>query len=476
MVLASFLAFLAVFLLVGIGSAYRARDTTEDYFLASRTVSPWLVALSAIATNNSGYMFIGVIGFTYTTGLPAAWLMIGWIAGDFLASLLGHRELRISAERSGEITFPGTLARWSGRPQPTLQRVAGGVSVVFLGAYAAAQLAAGGKALNALFGWSTDAGALLVAIVVAIYCLAGGIRASIWTDAAQSLVMLVAMAALFAVAVGDLGGLRSSWDALAAIPGYLDWTPDDLLVPGAAGVALFAVGWMFAGLSVLGQPHIMIRFMALDSPAGLWRARVWYYGFFTLFYALATGVGLLSRIHLPELSGMDPELALPTMAQRLLPPAAVGLILAGIFAATMSTADSLVISCSASLTQDLPARPIDSRRIGKIATLAVTGFALLLVLSDQRSVFDLVILAWSTLASAFVPLLILLARGHEIPQARALAMMLTGVAVALAWRWLGLHDRIYEGMPGILAGLAVFYLSRAPRSGGLRPRADPFAR
>jgi len=184
-------------------------------------------------------------------------------------------------------------------------------------------------------------------------------------------------------------------------------------------------------------------------------ARRWYYGFFIVFYLLATMAGMLARLHLPQAGLLDPEMALPTMATRLLPPLLVGVILAGIFAATMSTADSLILSCSAALTHDLLPARIENPILIKSATALVTGLALFIALTDRSSVFDLVILSWSTLAVAFGPLLVLLATGRQVSQSRAIAMMILGAAVAFAWRGLGWHDMVYEGMPGMLAGLLV---------------------
>ena len=476
LVLASFAACVGCFLLLGIASFARSRGTCADYYLASRSVSPALVGLSAVATNNSGYMFIGVIGYTYASGLAAVWLMVGWILGDLLASFAVHRQLRLATERTRELTFVGVLAHWSAGDQRRLRVVAALFTLVFLGAYAAAQIAAGSKALDALFGWGREAGALLTASMVVAYCLAGGIRASIWTDAAQAFVMLLAMAVLLVAAVAGLGGAAASWQRLQHIPDFMSWFPDDLLVPGVAGMGLFAVGWLFAGLSVIGQPHVMVRFMALDDPAGLARARLWYYTFFVAFYAMATAVGLLSRVYLPELATLDPELALPEMAELLLPPALVGLLLAGIFAATMSTADSLVLSCSAAITQDLRRHPASSLLHARLATLGVTACALAVAVSETRSVFDLVVLSWSTLASAFAPLLIVHALGNRPTQTQALAMLAAGVLVAWGWRMVGLADRVYEGMPGILCGLATYYLMAAAattRRTSLLTRATP---
>ena len=456
MVLISFVVFLAIVLAVGIASMARSRGTAADYYLASSAVHPALVGLSAVATNNSGYMFIGVIGFTYASGLSAIWLMIGWIVGDLLASLAVHRELRLATDRNKQITFAGVLAHWCGVELRAVRIVAAVLTVIFLGAYAGAQFSAGGKALQAIFGWPVQTGAIMVAVVVAVYCLAGGIRASIWTDAVQSLIMLVAMGVLLFTAVGGLGGVSPAIARLDAVPGFLNWFPSDLLFPGMAGMGLFVVGWLFAGISAIGQPHIMVRFMAIDNPDRLMHARVWYYGFFSIFYAMATAVGLLSRVYLPELASLDPELALPTMAMQLLPAVLVGLILAGIFSATMSTADSLVLSCSAAISHDLAPTRLRTLWFGKAATIFVALLALTIAITGPQSVFTLVILAWSTLASAFVPLVVVYAFKGRPSQSLAIAMMLAGPLVALLWRYYELHNHVYEGMPGILAGLIVY--------------------
>lgn len=451
-------ASLIVFLLIGVSSARLSRGTGDDYYLASRAVTPWLAGLSAVATNNSGYMFIGLMGYTYVAGLSSIWLMIGWIVGDFLASLLIHPQLRRASTDSGTTTFAGALARWR-RDHPhhaVLQRIAALVSLVFLLAYAAAQLLAGSKALHALLDWPLWSGAALGAVLVGVYCFSGGIRASIWTDAAQSAVMIVAMVALLVSGAAALGGGAATWQQLHAVPGYMDWFPRDLPAPGAIGAVLFALSWLFAGFSVVGQPHIMVRFMALDDPHHLARARWWYYGWFIAFYSLATAVGLLARIYLAGPEAFDAELALPHIAAGVLPALWVGIVLAGIFAATMSTADSLILSCSAALTQDLLPNATQRTLLLKLSTIAITAAALLIALAGPQSVFSLVLLAWSGMASAFAPLLFVYALGGRPTQAVALAMMFGGLATAILWRQLGWHAQIYEGMPGILAGLCIY--------------------
>ena len=464
--LISFLFFLSLFAAVGISSYRKSRGTKKDYYLASQDVSPMLVGLSAVATNNSGYMFIGVIGYTYATGLASIWLMLGWILGDFLGSLWMHKNLREAAKRSGESSYAGVMACWQGTRFATWQKLAGVLSLLFLLAYASAQLVAGSKALYVVLDLPIWSGAVLGGVIVAAYCLAGGIRASIWTDAAQSLVMVVAMGMLLFVATQSVGGFGAAWQQMGQVEGFLNWYPQDLLLPGLAGGVLFALSWLFAGISVVGQPHVMVRFMALDDAGRMVQARCWYYLWFTIFYFMATGVGMLSRILLNDPGTFDAELALPMMAMELLSPVFVGLILAGIFAATMSTADSLVLSCSAALTNDISSQRTESTLLLKVATLGITAAAVTWALLNEQSVFSLVVMSWSALASAFAPLLMVLAAGGKPSQRLAIVMSVVGLATALTWRWLGWHAHVYEGMPGILMGLMVYavghFLAREP--------------
>ncbi len=459
----SFIGFLLLFTLIGLSSVFTSKKNKNDYYLASSSVQPWLVGISAVATNNSGYMFIGVIGYTYVTGLASIWLMIGWIAGDFLASLFVHKRLRQATQNSSEVSYAGVLSNWHGKKQASLQRLIGIISLLFLVTYAAAQLVAGGKALHVLLGWPLWSGAVAGAILVSLYCFAGGIRASIWTDAAQSVVMMFSMGTLLVVAILQQGGIVNAISEMQSIDGFMALFPKDTLVPGLLGGVIFVVSWLFAGLSVIGQPHIMLRFMSLNDAGNMRQAKTWYYFWFTIFYAMATAVGLLSRVYLTDTANFDAELALPTMALELLPPIMVGLILAGIFAATMSTADSLLLSCSAAVTHDVMPNTLEKLWMLKLTTVVITLLALLLALSNNQSVFNMVIMAWSGLASAFAPLLVILCLGGKPSQNESIFGMLIGFTVALSWRMLGLHEAIYEGLPGIVAGMTVLLISQYAR-------------
>ncbi len=459
MITISFLLSLAIFLIIGMSSLLKSRNTQEDYLVAGKSIPAWLAGLSAVATNNSGFMFIGMIGLTYATGLSSIWLMIGWVVGDLLASFYILRPLH-AASRSKKIhSYGGLLSHWNGDNNFHLRRLIGVLTVMFLSIYAAAQLKAGSKATEVLMDWEPSWGILIGAIIVLLYSAAGGLRASIWTDAAQSLVMLIGMAMLI------VGGfeLAGGWDAALIKMAnvnvhYLAWFPDT----DTLGIFLFILGWLFGGIAVFGQPHIVVRFICLDNAKDINRMRCYYYGWFTLFYGATIAVGLLSRIAFPEQAGFDAELALPTMAMRVLPEPLVGLVLAALFAATLSTADSLILSCSASVTRDFTKRPgmLHSLWAAKLTTASVLSIAVIIALTGAESVFALVLDAWGLLGSAFTPLVLLLALGKRVHQTLAISMIVIGVASFLLWQQLGFGGLIYTVAPGILAGLLTYFVGR----------------
>lgn len=460
MVIASFLGFLFLFTIIGIVSVIKSKKNTRDYLLAGHDMPPWLVALSAVATNNSGFMFTGMIGYTYVSGLSAVWVIGPWILGDFLASLFIHKKLRVVSEKDDALSFSGVLARWNDTHYHWIRRVSAIIIIIFLGIYAAAQLSAGSKALHVLLGWDYKAGAIIGSLIVLTYCFSGGIRASIWTDAAQSLVMVLAMGLLCFSAVNAVGGWYSFTEALYQVsPEYMQWFPGKIWPGVVLGPLLMIAGWISAGWGVTGQPHIMVRFMTMKSSQDMMRVRLYYYGWFVGFTILTLAAGFASRLLLPEVASFDSELALPTLAQQLLPDVGIGLILAGLFAATMSTADSQILSCSAALTRDLGIGN-KSYIITKMGTVFVTVTALLIALYGNDSVFQLVLIAWSALAAAFSPMLTVYVLGGRISERLGLIMMGAGMAAMLLWRAYGQTGTIYEVLPGMIAGFAVYGIGK----------------
>jgi sodium/proline symporter len=361
--------------------------------------------------------------------------------------------LRLVSEASDSETVPAFLAqkqlgyRW-------IMIISALITIFFLGTYAAAQLLAGSKALNSLFGWDYAWGNIIGAIIVVIYCFSGGIRASIWTDVVQTIVMIGALLILLVTTIFASGGIGDIYINLKQIDANLvTLFPSNL----AWGFLPFLLGWIMAGFGAVGQPHIVVRAMALDSADNMGKARDirTICGIITAFSAIF--IGLAARILLPNIN--DPELALLDLSQDLLPGILVGVMLAGLFAATMSTADSQILSCSAALTQDLFPGLAKSYRYAKIGTLVVTSIVLAIALVNNDSVFGLITFAWSILASGLGVVLIL--RCFELPLSTpvAIAIMLAGVAGSVIWKsGLQLSDAVYEVLPGMAAGFLVYLI------------------
>ena len=450
----SFIFFLLLFTVVGIYAATQKQDTTTDYLLAGRNVNPWAIALSALSSGQSGFLFTAQVGYAYDSGLSAIWLAIGWAIGDYLAWLLVFKKLRQVSETTESETVPAFLAqkqpgyRW-------ITVISALITIFFLGTYAAAQLLAGSKALNSLFGWDYAWGIVIGAIIVVIYCFSGGIRASIWTDSVQTIVMIGALLMLLVVTISGIGGVGELYTNLGQIDASLvQLFPSDL----AWGFIPFFIGWLVAGFGAVGQPHIVVRAMAIDSADNMGKARDirTICGLITAFAAIS--IGLAARVLLPNLA--DSELALLDLSQNLLPGILVGVILAGLFAATISTADSQILSCSAALTQDLFPGLAKSYRFAKTGTLVVTAIVLVIALINNESVFGLITFAWSILASGLGVLLILRSWSKPVSTPVAIAIMLVGIFSSMYWKLgLQLSGAVYEVFPGMAAGFLVYLIS-----------------
>ncbi|MBE9036408.1 sodium/proline symporter [aff. Roholtiella sp. LEGE 12411] len=454
----TFIGFLAFIIFVGIYSASHKQNTTADYLLASRGVHPWLTALSAMSTGQSGLLFLGQVGFAYKIGISAIWLVIGWAIGDYIAWWFFFKRLRQISEDTSSDTVSAFLAqntpgdRW-------ISIVSAIIIIAFLGSYAASQLVAGSKALNVVFGWDYYWGIVLGAVMVVIYCFSGGVRAEIWTDAVQGIIMIGSLLLLLIVAVVNSGGLGGVWTKLAAIdPQLVSLSPTNLPL----GFLPFLFGWIVAGFGVVGQPHILTRAMAIDSAENVNHALniKTICGLTNSFSAI--GIGLTARVLLPELmNGGDPELALPYLAQELLPAVFVGLMLAGVFAATMSTADSQILCCSAAITQDIFPQFANSYKLAKLGTLTVAMIVLSIALVGDSNVFLLVTFSWSALASGLGPLLIIRVWQLPVSTPVALLMMSVGIAAAVSWSLVfKLSNIVYEVLPGMAAGILVYLIAQ----------------
>ena len=464
---ASFLLFMGAFAGIGLASMWVKEDTTDDYLVAGRGMHPALAALSAVSTWNSGYMFIGFIGFTYTMGYSIIWIGLGSMVGQIVAWIWLYKFIQQAANERGVRSLSSLVSNVTGSPEAKLAAV---LSVLFLAVYAAAQLTSGGKALFVMLGWSEVIGILIGFVLVVAYCYAGGIRASIWTDAAQSSVMIIGSSLLCYVALGEVGGFSGLHDGLEGQNANLtSIVPADLNF----GVTLWIFAFFLGGLSVAGQPQVVSRVMTLGTDEDRKTAMLWFFAWQTPFLIIMVIIGLASRVVFTG-SDFDPELGLPMLAMETLGPFWVGLILASIFAATMSTADSQVLACTAAFTDDVMPEISQDHKKTKIVTLIIAAFATAisifgLYVPGGDSVFALVVLAVYGLGSIFVPILIIRWAGYEPDTNHTMAMMLAALVTVILWSVSGFGDDIFPSVPGMGAAFITHFMMNKLRSSDISP-------
>ncbi|MEZ4257282.1 MAG: sodium/proline symporter [Polyangiales bacterium] len=460
---AVFIASLLAFMAIGVVSSRHKQKSTTDYLLAGRNVSPWLVALSTVATMSSGFMFVGMIGFTYRTGLSSIWMLVGWAAGDYFAWRFFYRPLREVSQRRGAVSAIALLKPPNVRSQGVVVPIAGVLSVFYLSMYAAAQLKAGDTALQTVFGTPENVGSVLGAAIVLVYCYSGGIRASIWTDAAQSIVMFATMALLVFVAFVNVGGTTGLERSLRGLdPSLMSLFPAD----ASFGFGIYFLGMVLGGFGVVGQPHVLVRSMCIEDGALIQRARRYYFLFLLPFYAMTIAVGLLARAIIPDITaqtGLSSEHALPVLGMTMLPEVLIGLMLAGLFSATMSTADSQIIACTSALIEDVFPRWKKSYTASKVATVGVTCVALLVAVSSADGVFALVLDAWAVLSCTLGPVLVISLFGWPYSRAMALVIMVTGFVASNWWVASPWAEDVYVNLPAMAAAFGAYAVMLAAR-------------
>ena len=456
MLLLSFLFFMLIFAGVGLASMLVKQDTTDDYLVAGRGMHPALAALSAVSTWNSGYMFIGFIGFTYVMGYSVIWIGLASTIGQVIAWMWLYKFIQEEGRERGVRSLSSLVSDKAGSPEAKLAAV---LSVMFLAVYAAAQLTSGGKALFVMMGWSELVGILIGFVLVVAYCYAGGIRASIWTDAAQSCVMIVGSTILCYVALDAVGGFSNLGNALESQdPNLPNIFPSGLLF----GVSIWIAAFFLGGLGVAGQPQVVSRVMTLETDEDRVKAMIWFFVWQTPFILLMLIVGWCSRI-LFTASDFDPELGLPSMAMETMPAFGVGMILASIFAATMSTADSQVLACTAAITDDIKPEWREDHKTTKKVTLAMAALATIisiagLYIPGGDSVFSLVVLAVYGLGGIFIPLLTIRWMGYKPDSKHTISMMVAALSAVIFWRVTGLNVHVFESIPAMTAAFTVHFV------------------
>lgn len=449
--------------------AFRRTEDHEDYMLGGRSLPPWIAALSAGASDMSGWLVMGLPGAIYLSGLIEAWIAIGLTIGAYLNWLLVAPRLRAYSEVSrNSITVPSFFENRL-RDRTRLLRVLSGVVIlVFFTLYISSGMVAGGVFFESSFGGDYLVGVLLVSGVTLAYTLFGGFLGASLTDVVQGLMMVVALIVVPVAAVVAVGGLGETAETLGEVaPGHLSLLGDTALTGGTVLAIVSSLAW---GLGYFGQPHIIVRFMALRSPQEARSARRIGISWMVVSMAGAVLAGLVGVAYIAR-TGTDlsnPETVVLLMSKMLLHPFVAGLVLAAVLAAIMSTISSQLIVCSSALVEDLYAvfrrTPPPQKRLvflGRLAVLVVAVVALILALSPNDTILGLVSFAWAGFGAAFGPVILLSLFWRRLTTAGALAGMSVGAATVFLWKALdtGLYELLPAFVLGFVAAVAISLLT-----------------
>ncbi len=478
----TFAVYFAAVLLIG-WYAYRRTRDLADFILGGRRLRSGVAALSASASDMSGWLLLGLPGLAYAAGLESLWLGGGLLLGTWLNWRLVARRLRVFSQAYGNaLTLPEYFANRFEDTSGLLRGLSAIVILLFFLVYTASGLVAGGKLFNSVFGlpyaWAVGGAALSILLYTAV----GGFLAVSWTDVLQGLLMALALVVVPWMAIQQAGGPGMALEHLDAInPQLLDaLTQTDGHALGLIGILSLAA-W---GLGYFGQPHILARFQAIESPSKVPTARRIAVTWVAITLVGATLTGLAGNLLLdPPLAPEARETVFIALVNLLFHPLIAGILLAAILAAIMSTADSQLLVCSSAFTEDIyrtvfrrAASQSELVLVGRAAVILVSGIAFAIALDPEAQVLELVSSAWAGFGAAFGPAVILSLYWRRMTGAGALAGILAGGLTVVIWKRLegGLFD-LYEIIPGILvATLAIALVSLMTRGRGADRLAERF--
>ena len=448
--------YFVIMIAIGLYGFRESTDDTSGYLLGGRKMGPAVTSLSAGASDMSGWMLLGLPGAMFMSGLSAAWIALGLLLGALANYLLVAPKLRVYTEVAQDaITIPDFFSKRFEDNSHLLRIVASIVIVIFFTLYTSSGVVAGGKLFESAFGLSYYWGLYVTAGVVVLYTLLGGFMAVSITDFVQGCIMFVALILVPVVALMGVGGPDEFVSTINTIdPAMLD------LFSGMTLVGIIsAMSW---GLGYFGQPHIIVRFMAIRSVKDIATARnigmSWM--FVTLVGALSTGLVGLAYVTQRGIPLDDPETIFIVLSSDLLfHPLIGGFLLAAILAAIMSTISSQLLVSSSSLTEDFykiflrkKAKQKELVLVGRISVIAVAAVAILLAYDRSSSVLGLVSNAWAGFGAAFGPLVLLSLFWKKMTRWGALAGMIVGAVTVLLWVYVfGLSSVMYEIVPGFIA-------------------------
>ena len=464
--------------MICIGILYSRRNTqADDFYLGGRKLGPLVTAMSAEASDMSSYLLMGLPGLAYISGIAdVGWTAIGLALGTYANWLLVSRRIRLYSSKIGAFTLPDFFAKRYGDDRHILTCIAAVIIIIFFVPYTASGFAACGKLFSTLFGMDYTLAMLLSAAVIVLYCTLGGFLAVSTTDLVQSITMTAALIIVVIFGAIASGGFGAVINSARELPGYLSMVQTYAADPASSRPynALSILSTLAWGLGYFGMPHILLRFMAIEDESKLKLSRriasIWV----VISMAVAVFIGIvgynmsMSGI-IPVLEGSSSETVIIQIASAMsthgiLPALTAGIILAGILAATMSTADSQLLAASSSISQNLVQefgrKTLSARSsliIARVTVIVISLIAIVLAGNPDSSIFTIVSFAWAGFGAAFGPVVLLAMFWKRSNRQGALTGMITGGIMVFVWKYgissLGGVFAIYELLPAFIIAL-----------------------
>ena len=496
-ILIAMVVYMAAVILIGVFYAKRANKSSDEYYLGGRSLGPWVTAMSAEASDMSGWLLMGLPGVAYWCGLAdAAWTAIGLAVGTYLNWLIVSKRLRrYSVRANNSITLPDFFSNRFREKKPVIMLISAAFILIFFTVYASSCLVTCGKLFSTLFGLPYVWMMIIGAVFVLIYTLLGGFLAESASDFMQAIVMIVALSVIVVISTVKAGGIGAVIDNAQSIPGFLEFfglaTPAvqdgvQLVEAGkpvfgnAAPYGALSVASMMAwGLGYFGMPQVLLRFMAIRKEDELKRSRRIAMVWVVISLAVAVFIGLVGRQLFPieHLTKSSAESIFITLSTSFLPPLLAGFVMAGILAATISSSDSYLLIAASALAKNIfqgvahkKATDKQVMLVSRITLVVLTLIGVLIALDENSVIFQIVSFAWAGFGATFGPIMLFSLFWKRTTRAGAIAGMVGGGAMVFIWK-LGIANlggvfAIYELLPAFIFSaiciVVVSLLTKAP--------------
>ena len=486
-ILIAMVIYMAVVVAIGVVFAKRANKSSENYFLGGRSLGPWVTAMSAEASDMSGWLLMGLPGVAYWCGLAdAAWTAIGLAIGTYLNWLIVSKRLRrYSIRANNSITLPEFFSNRFREKNKVIMTLAALFILIFFTVYAASCFVTCGKLFSSLFGASYVAMMLLGAVFVLVYTILGGFLAESASDFMQGIVMIVALSVIVIISTVRAGGLGAVFENAGEIPGFLEFFGMASPTVNEAGEQTVLAGtplfgeksdygvlkicsMMAWGLGYFGMPQVLLRFMAIRREDELKRSRRIAMVWVVISLAVAVFIGIVGRQLYPtaHLTASAAENIFITLATSSLPAILAGFVMAGILAATISSSDSYLLIAASALAKNVYQGVIRKKAtdkqvmlVSRITLLVITLIAVVIALDEDSVIFQVVSFAWAGFGATFGPLMLFSLFWKRTSRAGAIAGMVSGAATVFLWKLViskaGGVFAIYELLPAFIVSAIV---------------------